>query len=447
MTEIDSLREEYEDALREFVAIPSVSSGGEIGDCRRAAEAAAALIRAMGGEARIVETGGHPGVHGRIRSGSGAPKVAIYNHLDVQPAPMKGWSIADPFRMEIRDDGSYLGRGTTDDKGPALAALFGAVLASRAGTPVDVELLWELEEEIGSPSFGRLLDALPDDVRPAVVTVSDTIWVSTNKPAIPYGLRGVLTFYLRLETSSGGPTHSGLTGGLARNPFAEIAALVSQCADARTGEILIPGVYDNVRPLDDEEREGFAASGWSTEAFRSAHRLNSLRSDDPDEAMERIWARPTFELHGISGGYEGPGIMTAVPPRAEAKCSMRLVPDQKPERIFELVRAFVAERNPDVEVVFDAKLEPFLGPRTGRYAEAAAAAVESAFGVRPAFTREGGSIGAVVTMKEKFGAPIVLMGLSLPEHNYHGIDENFSWRQASRGMAMFKEFLGRVANL
>ncbi|MAE71587.1 MAG: peptidase [Gemmatimonadetes bacterium] len=447
MTQIELLREDYEDALRGLVAIPSVSSSDEGGDCRRCAEAAAALIRRFGGEARIIETGGLPGVHGRIRSGSGAPKVVIYNHLDVQPAPVEGWSIPDPFLMEIRDDGTYLGRGTTDDKGPALAALFGAVLAGRAGTPVDVELIWELEEEIGSPSFGPLLDALPAGPRPDVVAVSDTIWVSTNKPAMPYGLRGVLTFYLRLETSSGGPTHSGLTGGLARNPFAEIASLVSQCADARTGAILIPGVYDDVRPLDDEEREGFAASGWSAEAFRTAHRLNSLRSDDPADAMERIWARPTFELHGITGGYEGPGIMTAVPPRAEAKCSMRLVPDQKPERIFELVRTFVAQRNPDVEVVFDAKLEPFLGPRTGRYAEAAAAAVESAFGVRPAFTREGGSIGAVVTMQEKLGAPIVLMGLSLPEHNYHGVDENFSWRQASRGMVMFRGFLGRVAGL
>ncbi len=447
MKEIETLRPDYERALRELVEIPSVSGGDHAADCRRCAEAAAALIRSLGGEAHLVETGGHPALHGRIRSGSRAPKVVIYNHLDVQPAGAEGWTSDDPFRMEIEAGGRYLGRGVTDDKGPALAALYGAVLAREAGVPIDVELLWELEEEIGSPSFGSFLDSLPSDLRPDVIAVSDTIWVSTDRPAMPYGLRGILTFFLRLETARGGATHSGLTGGLARNPLAELAALVSECVDARSGEILIPGVHDAVRPLADEEQEGFLASGWSAEDFKAAHRLKSLRSEDPADATERIWARPTFELHGLTGGYEGPGILTAVPPRAEAKCSMRLVPDQEPLEIFELVKAFVASRNPDVEVVFDAQLAPFLGPRSGPYAEAAAAAIEGAFGRRPAFTREGGSIGAVVLMQRKFDAPIVLMGLSLPEHNYHGDDENFSWSQASRGMMMFHDFLARVRSI
>lgn len=388
--------------------------------------------------------GGLPAVFGEFHAGDGFPTVAIYNHMDVQPASPDGWKSADPFVMEIDADGNYFGRGTTDDKGPALAALYGASMAHAAGVDVNVQFFWEMEEEIGSPNFPTFLETLPTERRPDAVAVSDTIWVDSERPAMPYGLRGMLTFFLRLETGAGGATHSGLVGGLARNPFAELCTLLSECADGRTGEILIPGVTDSVRPLSPDEAEGFVASGWSAAAFCKAHKQKSLRTDDPAEATQRIWARPTFEIHGITGGYTGPGILTAVPPRAEAKVSMRLVPDQDPHMVLDCVRRFVAERNPDVELISEATLRPFLGPRTGPIADAAADAVEAAFGRRPALVREGGSIGAVVQMEEHFGVPIVMMGLSLPEHHYHGVDENFSWHQASRGIEMFREFLSRV---
>ena len=443
-----NLRPEYEAALRTLVETPSVSSDpAHAEDCRRVAERAADLGRCMGAKADIIETGGHPGLRLRFDSSPGAPIVAVYNHLDVQPAAARdGWSIPDAFRLEIRPGGEYIARGTTDDKGPALSALFAAARVHAAGGGPNIHFYWEVEEEIGSPNFPVYLGAIPAAERPEVVVVSDTIWVDSETPAMPYGLRGMLTFFLRLEAASGGPTHSGLTGGLARNPFAELADLVSRCADARTGEILVPGVMDDVQLPSEAEKADFVRSGWTTEAFRAAHGLRLLRSDDPLNAMLRIWARPTFEVHGISGGYTGPGIMTAVPPRAEAKCSMRLVPNQDPERVFQCVRRFVAEIHPEVDLELEACLRPFLGPRSGTYADAASAAMKHAFGRKPTFIREGGSIGAVLQMEEALGVPIVFMGLSLPEHHYHGIDENYSWSQAGRGIQMFEHFFRGMAD-
>ena len=261
-----------------------------------------------------------------------------------------------------------------------------------------------------------------------------------------YGLRGLQSATLRLETGSK-DVHSGLTGGAARNPLTELAALACDCYDVRSGKVKIPGFYDDVVKASKAEIDSFLASGWSPTAFKAAHGLKRLRSADKRVLIENIWARPTFEVHGLVGGYTGPGVKTAIAPRAELKISMRLVPNQKPAKVYGLFRDFVRSKNPDVVVTPDSALAPYLGEFTGPYAEAAKAAMSFGFGKKPALTREGGSIGAVVTMRDHLKAPIMFLGLSLPEHGYHAPNENFDRAQAGGGMQDFVSYFDQVSRL
>jgi acetylornithine deacetylase/succinyl-diaminopimelate desuccinylase-like protein len=439
------VQKDYESTLKKFVDIPSVSMDPEHkGDIQAAAEFGQHLLESSGAKARIVKTKGYPVVMGEFHAGKDAPTVTIYNHLDVQPADPSEW-IKPPFNMQI-ENGVYSGRGTTDDKGPALSVLYAAKYAHQNGLPLNIKFIWELEEEIGSPSFEQFLKDNDKDLATDSVVISDTIWVSRERPAIPYGLRGLQCCLLKLKTGVK-DVHSGTTGGLARNPIGELAKLISLCYDATTGDVKFPGFYDDVSPVDEDELDNFVKSGFNVANFKRAHELGTTRTDDAKEAAARIWARPTFEVHGITGGYSGPGVKTIVPHQAEAKISMRLVPNQDPEKITEALRRFVTLNAPDVELVPDGSLKPFLGHFRGPFAEAAKAAMKSAFGVEPAFTREGGSIGAVVSMQERIGVPMVFLGLSLPEHGYHAVNENFDWVQASGGIRLFVEYLERISKI
>jgi acetylornithine deacetylase/succinyl-diaminopimelate desuccinylase-like protein len=278
------------------------------------------------------------------------------------------------------------------------------------------------------------------------IVVSDTLWPQAGRPAIPYGLRGLLGFCVRLQTGDK-DVHSGTTGGAARNPIGELCALINACYDARTGRVKIPGFYSGVRHSSAAERRGLCRTGFSRRRFQAAHGLSSLRFSDNAHLREAIMIAPTFEVHGLTGGYSGAGIKTIVPHRAEAKLSCRLVPDQTPERVFRLIERFVRQHCRDAEVIHEASLSPYLVDPSGPHLEAAQQAMFEAFGKRPALTREGGSIGAVVTMDRVLRAPVVLLGLSLPEHGYHAINENFDWGQAGRGMEMFCRYFTRLADI
>jgi acetylornithine deacetylase/succinyl-diaminopimelate desuccinylase-like protein len=442
--EIAGLRPRFEEDLAAFVEIPSVSMEPERqGDVERCAERALAALRGIGAQAWRVETGGAPLVLGRLGDDPALPTITIYNHLDVQPADPAEWKTP-PFTFSQEGD-RYFARGATDDKGPALTALFGAQLAARDGVRANLQFLWELEEEIGSPNFERgLLAARAAGFATDIVVVSDTIWVAAGRPALPYGLRGLMGFTVRLETGKKA-VHSGTTGGAARNPIGELAAVIAACYDARTGRVKIPGFYDRVRKLSAAERKGLGRAGFSRKRFTAAHELHSVRFDDDARLMEAIMAQPTFEVHGLVGGYSGPGIKTIVPHVAEAKLSTRLVPDQDPAAVFKLIKAFIKQRCPDAVVTHEASLAPYLADIGGPAHEAAVRAMKAAFGVEPGLTREGGSIGAVLTMQKLLRAPIIFMGLSLPEHGYHAINENYDWGQASGGMAMFYRYFFEVA--
>ncbi len=443
-----ALRPAFEERLAALVEAPSVSMEPSHGaDMLRCADLAEEVLREIGAKVTRIDTGGQPLIVGTIIRDPSWPTVTIYNHLDVQPADAKEWRTP-PFKF-TRDGDRYRGRGTTDDKGPALAALFGAKLALEDDLPVNIQFLWELEEEIGSPNFERgLARAVAAGFKTDSVVVSDTIWIAAGRPAIAYGLRGLMGFTVRLETGVK-DVHSGTTGGAARNPVGELAALIADCYDARTGRVKIPGFYDGVRKVTAAERAGMARSGFSRKRFQAAHELSSVRFPDDRRLQEAIMAAPTFEVHGLVGGYTGPGIKTIVPHAAEAKLSTRLVPDQTPAKTFKLVKAFIKKRLPDAVVTPEGFLDPYAGSLDGAdgHLGAAARAVKAAFGKDPAFTREGGSIGAALTMKRLLGAPIVFLGLSLPEHGYHAINENFDWGQAGGGMVMFHRYFHELASL
>jgi acetylornithine deacetylase/succinyl-diaminopimelate desuccinylase-like protein len=442
---IKNSRAEFEDLLGEFVEVPTISMDPERkGDIRRGAELARQYLEAIGAKAEIVETPGNPVVFGRIESSPEHPTLTIYNHADVQPADPEEWHKA-PFTF-FKEGERYEGRGTTDDKGPALTAMLASRYAAQNGVPLNINFIWELEEEIGSPNFEHFIRNNADRLKTDSVLVSDTIWISRNRPAIPYGLRGAMMLTMTLETGAK-DVHSGLTGGPARNPIAEISKIITDCFDAEKGRVKIKGFYDDVRRATKKEVQSFLDSGFTTKKFKAAHELKGLRFEEPERVLKAIMAEPTFEVHGIAGGYQGPGVKTIVPYRAQAKISCRLVPDQQPKKVFKLIKDFVRERNPDVKVEFISALGPYLGQFEGPYADAASRAMKYAFGRGPAFTREGGSIGAVVTMEKYLKAPIVFLGLSLPEHGYHAKNENFDWGMASGGMKMFVRYLDEISRL
>jgi len=440
-------REKYETLLREFVEVPTVSVDPTRRDAiHECAKLACDTIRRFGGEAAVLETNGHPIVSGRWGSDATLPTVTVYNHLDVQPASRETepWDT-EPFTFTQKGD-RYFGRGTTDDKGPALSALFGLRAALDAGVKVNARVLWEFEEEIGSPNFESGITGVANSLATDSVIVSDTIWVARGKPAAPAGLRGLQGLRFTLETGTT-DQHSGVTGGAARNPLAELMKLVSECFDATTGKVKIPGFYADVVPPSKSELEDFRRSGFTVAGFKKDHLFKSIRTNDPLDVMKRIWAMPTFEVHGVVGGYTGPGVKTIVPPRGEVKVSCRLVPNQTGVKITKLIEAFVKSKNPDVKVHPEGRLDPYRGVTTGPLADAVRRSVKFAFGKEPVFVREGGSIGAVVTMEKILKAPVLFLGLSLPEHGYHAPNENYDWEQASGGIVAFAKYFEEVATL
>jgi acetylornithine deacetylase/succinyl-diaminopimelate desuccinylase-like protein len=437
------VRPEYEQALCEIVEIPTVSTDPSYREAiERGADWALAFLKRHQIEAERFETAGYPVVVGWMRTPGAKRTLTIYNHMDVQPANEPEWT-SEPFVFAKQGD-VYRGRGTTDDKGPALAAFYAALAARERGLSLNIQFIWEFEEEIGSPNFAGFMQANADRLKTDSVVVSDTIWINRSRPAAPLGLRGLLTFRMLLETGEK-DVHSGLAGGAARNPIGELCQLITDMYEPRTGRIKVPGLVAEAIPPTEAEIASFLASGFEAGEFKRAHGLKCLRTDDPAELTQAIWAKPTFEVHGIVGGYVGPGIKAIVPPRAEAKLSMRLVPDLHPDKVFERIVTFVAEANPDVKVEKLGALEPFMGSSTGEYADAVRESLRFGFGADPAFVREGGSIGAVIIMQRVLGCPIMFIGLSLPEHGYHAPNEHFDWGMAAGGMKAFSRYFEIVA--
>lgn len=432
-----------------LVELPSVSSEpSRRPDILKVAKTAVGYLKDAGAtHAQVVETRGNPCVFGRIELDPDAPTIGIYNHLDVQPATEgeDGWTM-DPFEFTERD-GRFYSRGTTDDKGPAMVGLWAARYAREKKLPINVEFFWELEEEIGSPHFHEFVAHVRAKKwsEASTIVVSDTIWVNEDKPGMTRSLRGLVGAMVRLSVGRK-DMHSGVVGGAARNPLTELAELIARTVDARTGEILVAGFDKTWKKAPARLLKEYAGCGVTLERFRHENGIDKLRTEKLGEVLERVWARPTFEVHGITGGFHGDGVKTVVPPRAEAKVSFRLVGDQDPEEIFALFVKHVKKLNKDCEVVREGFAKPYTVPAEDQpKVEALKDAMEFAFGLRPTEVGGGGSIGAVLTMKEILGVPVLFLPLSLPEDGYHGPDESFAWKQVPGGIKAFARYFELVA--
>ena len=444
----NSHRDEFEDLLRRFVETPTVSvDPAHLGDIQKCLELVVETINRFGGRAEVYQAAkGNPTVHGVFDSGNNRPSVTVYNHMDVQPASRETepWDT-DPFVMVTKGD-TYYGRGTTDDKGPALSALYGARAALDAGVPVNIRFLWEFEEEIGSPNFEEIITKAASHLRTDSVVVSDTVWVSRQRPASSAGLRGLLGFILTLETATT-DNHSGEVGGAARNPLGELMKLVCELYDPTTGRVKIKGFYDDMIAPTKKELNDWINSGFTVSGYKKAHKLKLMRTTDTLAVMKRIWGQPTMEIHGVTGGYQGPGLKSIVPPRAEVKASCRLVPGQDPQKIAREIKATVKAKNPDVKVQFESMAPAFRTVTEGPLPEALKRAVKFAFKRDAVFVRDGGTIGAMTSIEKVLKCPVLFLGLSLPEHGYHAPNENFDWQQASGGMVAFAKYFEEIANL
>jgi acetylornithine deacetylase/succinyl-diaminopimelate desuccinylase-like protein len=361
--------------------------------------------------------------------------VLIYGHYDVQPPePLDEWDTP-PFEPSVRD-GRLYGRGSVDDKGQAFLHLKAveAHLKGRGSLPVNVVFVVEGEEEVGSPNLEVVLAEQRERLRCDAVVISDSSMFAPGLPSITVGLRGLAYFELRVR----GPAsdlHSGSYGGAVVNPATALARILASLHDD-SGRVSIPGFYDAVRELSTEERASIRALPFSEEEYREEVGASGLGGEEGYSVLERLWARPTLDVNGLLSGYTGEGAKTVLPGRAMAKVSMRLVPDQDYRDIEEKFAAHVrglAPRGVEVEVVALHGGQPWHAEPSGPFFEAAARALEEAFGRAPVFIREGGSIPIVRSFEEALGVPVVLIGFGLPGENAHAPNEWFSIENYRKG--------------
>lgn len=444
-------RERYVQELKQFLTIPSISALPEHrGDVRRCAEWAAEEMGRIGLEhCRVIDTAGHPLVYGDWLHAEGAPTVLFYGHYDVQPVdPVDLWNTP-PFEPTVRD-GEIFARGAADDKGQVFVH-FKAIEAhmKKAGRlPINLKVILEGEEEVGSESLGPYVREHAAELGCDMVLISDTEMFDRNVPSICYGLRGLVYMQIDLRGTKG-DLHSGQYGGAVANPANVLAQVLAQLKD-RSGTIKIPGFYDDVRMLTEAERAEYKRLPYdetSTKKYLGAPRLFGERGYS---VLERIWARPTLDVNGMLAGWTGEGSKTVIPAVSMAKVSMRLVPDQKPEKIAELFTAYVKKVTPktvDVKITNLHGAVPWMTEFDNPYVQAAGRAIEKGFGKRPVFTREGGSIPIVADFQAALNAPVVLFGFGLPDDNLHAPNEKFNLDNFFNGILASAFLYEEVAGL
>jgi acetylornithine deacetylase/succinyl-diaminopimelate desuccinylase-like protein len=432
-------RERYLEELKALIACPSVSADpARHGDVRRSAEAMVARMRAAGlSDAEVLETDGLPVAYGSWLHAPGAPTVLVYGHHDVQPEdPLELW-VSPPFEGTVRD-GKLYGRGSVDDKGQVLMhlAAIEAHLHARGALPINVKVVVEGEEEIGSPSFEAFLAREKARLACDVVVVSDTAVFAENIPSLTVSLRGLVHWEIAVYGPSS-DLHSGVFGGLVVNPIEALAKMLATLRD-ETGRITVRGFYDGVHELSASERAELAALPFDPAEEARALGTSELCGGERDRLpLERMWTRPTLELNGIYGGYHGHGAKTIIPSWARAKLSARLVGDQDPERIKSAVRDHlraVAPAGVSVEIESDGGVRAVSTSRDHPAVGAAARAMERGFGKPPVFIGAGGSIGPVSSFDRILGLPQVLIGVGLPDDAIHAPNEKFDLTQFYGGI-------------
>ena len=420
-------RDRYVDQLKEYLSIPSISALPQHReDVRRCAEWTADEMGRIGLQnVRLEETPGHPVVYGEWLGEEGAPTILFYGHYDVQPVdPLNLWT-SPPFEATVRD-GEIYARGAADDKGQVFMH-FKAVEAhikEHGRLPVNMKFLLEGEEEVGSANLDNFISAHKHLLKADVVVISDSPMFDRGIPSICYGLRGLAYYQIDLRGTKT-DLHSGSFGGAVVNPAMALAQLLAQMKD-KSGRVKIPGFYDDVVELRPEERAEFAKLPFNERKYRQDLGAPKLAGEAGYTTLERIWARPTFEVNGLLAGFTGEGAKTVIPAVAMAKVSMRLVPNQDPKKIGDLFEAHVkkiASKAVEVKLTRMHGGKPWMTAFDNPFVQAAGRAIEKGFGQPPVFNREGGSIPVVATFQEELGLPCVLFGVGLPDENAHAPDE------------------------
>jgi acetylornithine deacetylase/succinyl-diaminopimelate desuccinylase-like protein len=420
-------RDRYLDELKAFLAIPSISALPQhAGDVRRCADWCANEMRRIGLQnVRLIDTPGNPVVYGDWLGAPDAPTILFYGHYDVQPVdPLDLWE-SPPFEATIRD-GEIYARGSADDKGQVFMHFkaIEAHLKQNGKLPANMKIILEGEEEVGSVNLDNFIRAHKSELGADVVVISDSPMFARGVPSICYGLRGLVYFQIDLRGSST-DLHSGSFGGAVANPAFVLSQMIAQMKD-RGGRIKIPGFYDDVVPLQEEERKAWASLPFNEKKFKKDFGIPKLTGETGYTTLERTWARPTFEVNGLLSGFTGEGAKTVLPAVAMAKVSMRLVPNQHPDKIAELFEAHVKDITPGTVELKITRMhggKPWMTSYDNPYVQAAGRAIEKGFGRTPVYTREGGSIPVVSTFQEELGLPSVLFGVGLPDENAHAPNE------------------------
>src|SRR6266550_1742542 len=426
-----------EQELFDFLRIPSVSARSEHNsDTKRAAEWVKTSLDKIGVPAKIYPTAGHPVVVGERRNTPGAPTVLIYGHYDVQPAePLDLWT-SPAFEPTVRD-GKLFARGSVDDKGQLFLHVkaLEAHLATRKKLPLNVVVIAEGEEEIGSEHLASFVEDQKKLLKADAVVISDSAMFAPGLPSILSSLRGLAYFEINVQGPQG-DLHSGSYGGAVVNPAMALARILATFHD-ENGHIAIPGFYDKVREWPAEIRQQMRSLPFDDKTLMKETGVNLLGGEKGYTALEKLWTRPTCEVNGLLSGYTGEGAKTVLPAKAMAKVSCRLVPDQNPADIERLMKAHVAKVAPkgvkvDVQHLHGGK--PWRAELSGPIFDAARRALSAAFGKEPVITGEGGSIPVVGDFERILGAPVLLVGFGLPGENAHAPDEWMSDENFRLGM-------------
>jgi acetylornithine deacetylase/succinyl-diaminopimelate desuccinylase-like protein len=420
-------RDRYVDELKQYLAIPSISALPQHApDVRRAAEWTADSLRAAGMQnVQLIDTPGNPVVYADWLNAPGKPTILFYGHYDVQPVdPVDLWT-SPPFEATVRD-GEIYARGAADDKGQVFMHFkaIEAHLKQNGKLPCNIKVILEGEEEVGSANLDNFVKGHADELKADVVVISDSPMFDRGIPSICYGLRGLVYFQIDLRGTKS-DLHSGSFGGAVANPAFVLSNILAQMKD-RGGHIRIPGFYDEVRDLREEEREQWRKLPFNEKRYAKELGAPKLWGETGYSTLERVWARPTFEVNGILSGFTGDGAKTVIPAVAMAKVSMRLVPNQDPDKIAQLFEDYVkkvAPKTVDVKVTRMHGGKPWMTEFDNKYVQAAGRAIKQGFGQDPVFNREGGSIPVVATFQEILGLPSVLFGVGLPDENAHAPNE------------------------
>jgi len=447
-THADRFLEDLKAALR----IPSVSTEERYkDDVRRCADHIAGHLRELGMQkVEVIATEGHPIVYAEWLGAPGKPTALVYGHYDVQPVePLELWK-SPPFEPEVRG-GNLHARGAVDDKGQVymhLKAIEGWMKV-RGALPINLKMIIEGEEENGSEALYPFVEAHREKLACDVIVVSDTAMLGPDQPALTYGLRGLL--YTQIEvTGPANDLHSGHFGGAVANPGNALARIIAGLKDA-DGRITVPGFYDDVLELTAAERKALAQVPFDEQGYLAEAGSPGPFGEKGYTTLERIGVRPTLDVNGMWGGYQGPGSKTVLPSFFAAKVSMRLVPDQDPRQLFPMFEAHVRKLCPPGVTVKVKNLhhgDPFLTDPTHPMLEAARRALAKVWAKPPAMMREGGSIPVMTAMKKTFDVPFIFMGFGLDDDNVHAPNEKFSLSSfygGIRSVAALYEELGNVS--